>query len=377
MCFDEGTLQAYIDNELDDDTHREVRSHIMQCPRCRSKLKELKEIDSFVSKAMYVPPINTDTAWLMWSKKMMKRRGVFNMVKRYKKYIATAAAIAFIASSIIFQPVRNVEAHLLSLFRLNKFQAVTITPDDIQKMQMQFQQNGINNIDLKEFGDIKITGDQVFQTFQPDEVDKFKASLEYNISIPQADNFKIQYLNIEKSRKIEFKLNVDKVNSLIKTFGGNKLFPESLKGKTFTVNLGDIAYVNMKDAKGQDKNGSFLTMGTVKVPEITVPEGVDLNEVRDAVINLPFLPDNIKKQIAAINDWKNTIPVPLANDNNSSSEAQNVTINGNPGILVVHRLKNQNYQYSTLAWVKGDVIYTLQSSNLQPDQLIQIAQSMR
>lgn len=377
MCFDENTLQAYIDQELDKQICSELEAHLEQCANCRSKLNELKEINDFVNQTIKVPPVDTNEAWFICNKKIAKKKGVFSMIKKYKKYIAAAAAIVFIAASIIYPPVTKVEAHILSLFRLNKFQTIAITPEDIQKVQMQFQQKGISSINLQQFGDIKIFGNDVSQTFQPSEIDKFRSSIGYNISLPQVNGFKIQNLSMEKSKKIQFKLNVDKVNNLIKTFGGTKLFPENLKGKIFTINLGDTARIVMGKGEGQAKSGQYFSVNITKIPEITVPEGVNLNEVRDAIINLPFLPDDIRRQIEAIKDWKSTIPVPIATDGNSNSQVQNITINGNPGILVTHSLKNDNYKDNALVWIKGDVIYSIESFNLSSDQIIEIARTMR
>ncbi|TCW42520.1 putative zinc finger protein [Thermohydrogenium kirishiense] len=380
MCFDEGTLQSYLDGEIDESLKEQIKKHLDTCEKCSVKLNELKNLNSFLDKALKTSSIDLNEAWENLNKKINKEeRGVFHMFKKYKKYIAAAAAAAVITASIALPPVQKAEAEILSLFRLNNFKTVTITPDDLQDIKNKFYQAGNKEIDLKQYGDIKVIGDYgSSKEFSKNNLDKIKSYVGYNFKIPQdVDSFKIRdSIYVEKGQSIEFKLNVDNINNLIKTFGGNKLLPENLNEKTFKIILGNSVHISSTDRNESDssKNISY-GLDIMKTPEIIVPDGVDIEKVRDAVINMPFIPDDVRKQIASIKDWKSTIPLPVTD----ADTIKDVTINGSKGIVISRKFDvSSNLEvYSNLALNDNGVIYLFSGNNMSPDELIKIAESMR
>ncbi|MDI3310362.1 MAG: DUF2275 domain-containing protein [Thermoanaerobacterium sp.] len=275
--------------------------------------------------------------------------------------------------------MQKAEAEILSLFRLNNFKAVTITPDDLQDIKSKFYQAGNKEIDLKQYGDIKVSRDYGLpKEFNKNDLNEIKSYVGYNFKIPQdVDGYKMSdSVYVQKGRTIEFKLNVDKINNLIKTFGGNKLLPENLNEKTFKIILGNSVHISSTDKNESDssKNISY-GLDIMKTPEIIVPDGVDIEKVRDAVINMPFIPDDIRKQIASIKDWKSTIPFPVSD----ADAIKDVTINGSKGIVLSRKfdVSSSLEVYSNLALNDNGVIYLFSGNNMSPDELIKIAESMR
>ena len=57
-CFDEGTLQAFLDNELDSGEARRVSRHIADCVSCAELLAVVEEETAFVFGALD-PELNT------------------------------------------------------------------------------------------------------------------------------------------------------------------------------------------------------------------------------------------------------------------------------------------------------------------------------
>jgi anti-sigma factor RsiW len=51
-CPDSGTIQAYIDGELDIKNKKEVENHIINCNDCTHLYKSLKSNDDFVFEKM-------------------------------------------------------------------------------------------------------------------------------------------------------------------------------------------------------------------------------------------------------------------------------------------------------------------------------------
>ncbi|UZQ82658.1 DUF2275 domain-containing protein [Thermoanaerobacter sp. RKWS2] len=385
MCYDEGTLQAYLDSELDEITAKNVEEHLKTCDVCREKLEQLKSINEFTSKALKASNIDLNEAWATLNEKLSKNNnkgGMFAMFTKYKKSIAAALIVAFIAASAFFTPLKNAEAKLLNLLRLNKMQVITITPEDMTQIQNQFYNAGIKNINLKDYGEIIKDGSREGHQISPDELDKVESELGYKIKLPADENFEIKHAYISKNEGLEFILKVDKINELIKTFGGTHLFPKELDRKPIIINFGRAIDMNLQK-KGSKKD--TVALDIVKTPEIVVPEGVDVDKVIDALLNLPFLPENVKKQIAGVTDWKETFPVPLSTSDNT--EIKEITIRGNKGILFVEK---SGPHFVALGWSENGVMYNL---TLWPNPagdkqdfvakeeaintLIQIANSMR
>lgn len=52
--------------------------------------------------------------------------------------------------------------------------------------------------------------------------------VDYEIKLPTDSNFEIEHIYVGKDQGFEFVLNIDKINELIKTFGGTHLFPSEL-----------------------------------------------------------------------------------------------------------------------------------------------------
>ncbi|MGB9678941.1 MAG: DUF2275 domain-containing protein [Thermoanaerobacteraceae bacterium] len=357
MCYDEGTLQAYLDNELDEITAIKVEEHLKTCNTCREKLEQLKSINEFTSKTLNKSNIDLNEAWATLNEKLNKNNnkgGMFAMFTKYKKSIAAALIVAFIGASAFFPPLKNAEAKILNLLRLNKMQIVTITPEDITQIQNEFYKRDMKNIDLKEYGDIKVSENQKGYSIPPNEIDKLKSDVNYQFKLPTDKNYEIKNIYVEKVNSLEFILNVNKTNELIKAFGGTHLLPSELDKKPVVLEIGKGISISMEEKNSVNGKKVYVNLSLAPIPTVTVPEGVDVDKVIDALTNLPFLPENLKKQIANAN-WKETMPLPLPMMT-SDFNIKEVDIRGNKGILMT----NKGFaDYVHLLWAEDGIIYEL------------------
>lgn len=65
-------------------------------------------------------------------------KGVFNMIKKYRGVAVAATVTLAVAISLSFAPVRAMASDLLSIFRVNNFQTVTISPNDLTQIQKHY-----------------------------------------------------------------------------------------------------------------------------------------------------------------------------------------------------------------------------------------------
>ena len=63
-----------------------------------------------------------------------------------------------------------------------------------------------------------------------------------------------------------------------------------------------------------------------------MPPGVNPLELRDVLLGLPFLPQNVRSQLAGVQDWQNTLLIP-----NIDGTSREINVAGMAGVIVVPR----------------------------------------
>jgi hypothetical protein len=80
---------------------------------------------------------------------------------------------------------------------------------------------------------------------------------------------------------------------------------------------------------GWSDKTSGVYVGQARSPELTVPDGVDAAQLRTALLDLPFIPQTVRDQLAAIQDWQSTLIIP-----NIDGTAHDVSVDGVPAVVV-------------------------------------------
>ncbi|MSQ09593.1 MAG: hypothetical protein EXR52_01095 [Dehalococcoidia bacterium] len=101
--------------------------------------------------------------------------------------------------------------------------------------------------------------------------------------------------------------------------------PAQLNNKTFRVHIAPVALA----VYGPDGADSFAFAQT-KSPWLEVPDGVDMDYLRQDLLLLPGLPPELVVQIQAIKDWKHTLVLPLP----PGGQSKETNVAGAPGLLV-------------------------------------------
>ncbi|WP_066638329.1 anti-sigma factor family protein [Desulfolucanica intricata] len=378
MCCDVGILQAYLDQELEPTRIGEIEAHLAACAECRRLLEELRENDSFVTAQLEAysglfnhKDIKAGEAWsrftenhVLKQKKAFNLKGVFNFMKRYKLAAAVFTMVLAFAVSMSFSSVRSFAGELLTVFRVEKVETIDINPNELAKMQEAIEK-GVGEVDIDNFGNIKVSGKN---TQEPVTLDEAQKAVDFTIKLPSdlPGDYSEPVLYKNTGSTASLTLDVDNVNQLLMSLGSSKLLPQELDNKTFTLHI-PVAI----GAEYTAKNGSHLMIGQTRSPEMVVPEGVDVNEIRSALVSVPVLPESLKKQLVAINDWQHTVLVP-----NIKGSSQEVMVNGVQGVFMSSP-KDAHNDGAALLWQKDGVIYVIAGSSLTLTQAQSIAASMR
>lgn len=364
-CYDEGTLLAYLDGEVAAVEAGEIKRHLVGCDQCRQSLADLEKDRAFVNDrlALYARAVAQRRSALRENEK-----GVLNMLGKYR-YWAGAAVAAGLAVSLSFGPVRAVAQEFLTIFRVEKVETVAIDPQKLEQVQRVFwEKNGKPlHINIENFGTVSNNGKGTQKNIGLAEAEK---TADFDFKVPgwlpfQPD--KSPEVNVDGAQELYFKLKVKNVNNLLEGLGSQTLLPESLDGKTFTWVKPDIYSFSYHQAGATQKEWKNLHILQSRSPELKVPADVNVIQLRQAILNLPAIPEEIRKQLASIEDWENTLVIP-----DTGGLTRKLTVNGAEGVFV----SRKNVWYNTLIWQKDGVI-TILDGNLTQEQLLRVAESMR
>lgn len=367
-CPGNDVLQAYIDGELEIGIKKNMETHLIGCDKCKNMLVVLKENDDFVFTKLKNYRQHFEACNVPYSPQPVakhqninkKNKGVFHHMLKNRKLVSAACAALLVITCITVQPVKTAIASALSIFRVENMKGINVTLEDMQQIQKQLS-SGQGEISLDKMGSIKMQGGQKRTSSQED----VKKLPDITVSFPTALSGDIPNINVVEPASMDFTLNVKNVNQIMKSYGATKLLPDNIDGKTFKVDFASRVTINYRI---NDKTiGIMLT----KSPEITVPEGVDVDEVYNAVVEMPIIPQDLQTQLKSIKDWKNTLYIPVV-----TSKMTEVDINGVKGYMSSNKGNSENAPHSEVIWYNKGVIYTI-SGGIDSDEILNVARSMR
>ncbi|MDI6816922.1 MAG: zf-HC2 domain-containing protein [Actinomycetota bacterium] len=375
MCYDEGTLQAYIDRELPGRRRWEIEAHVETCEACKAGLALLRDASEAaqvrltpLSKQLHSKTVSTEAAWMRLTnderiKAPPRRRGVFEMLQgRLKTALVPLAAVAVLAMALSFAPVRGLAADFLNIFRVQNVEVITISPEDMHALQRLGEEGG-GKVDIENLGKIESGG-----FTQPEQVtmNAAKEAVDFDLKLPQGlTGYNEPSYNVQKGFATSFTLDVDKANEVFKSFGATQLLPGALDGKKFTAKMPTVVIVNYPK-----ENGGMVVIGQARSPEFILPAGVDADAVRDVLLSLPALPENIRKQLEAVKDWRNTLIIP-----NIDGSAKEVKVGDAEGVFITPPREHAEGD-SALVWQRDGVIYGI-SGQLDLAAAQEIAASLK
>lgn len=367
-CVGTGTIQAYIDGELELSEKKEIQKHLEECEKCGREYETLKKTDDMVFARLsaykqYCGENYAASGKYSYSgsrepryneKKTDRTVKSKGFIIKYKKAFTAACVAAVLTICVTVQPVRAFISEALNIFRVENVKSFQISYADIEEIQRKLEEKE-GDIELENFGKIMVEG----FTEQRLTVDEAKAANGPAILLPPGAKDDNMELILSQPGMITFTMEVKNVNEALKSFGSKKLFPDSLDGKTFTAHFAAQSHYTYYEG------GSFFSVEQTKSPELAVPSDVDVEEMYDCLAELPILPEDIRRQLQSVKDWKNTIYLPV------TSEPQELEINGAKGFIAER--KNGGWM---LVWYDQSTFFCVEG-NAGKEEIIRFAGSMR
>ncbi|MBS3975851.1 MAG: zf-HC2 domain-containing protein [Syntrophomonadaceae bacterium] len=357
MCPKEGVLQAYLDGELDVDMAVRVAGHLALCAACRERIHDLNGLAGSTTAALEY--YRRETASTERTVRMprvsnlpchyqspTKARRFVNMIERYKWFIGAAVSVLVLTVFLSWAPGRSLAAQFLNIFRMEKIHVVEITPEDMAQLAKLLDgiegiDGPVGEVDIRNFGRVRVEHPPDAAWIveaDPTQVESL-SGLSLNLPATLAGRERTEII-IEKPPVITFTPDVENLNNYLRTHS-NVLLPRDLAGQSITFNIPPL----VRAQYGQ--TGQGFAIYAARALTIEAPQDFDLASLRQALLRLPFLPENLRRQLADIEDWRHTLPIPETR----AMGVTEVSVNGNQGVYFVNEFDTSAV---ILAWRQGD-----------------------
>lgn len=287
------------------------------------------------------------------------------MNKQTKRWVTGASAAAVLAVSLSFPQVQAAANDFLSIFRMDKVEFVKVTQEDLQEIEQWIANGNVGEMELKGIGKIWIDeNDQEKPEQRNHYYNSKEAAVKAGVKLPELPkDVTVDSVDINSPYTMYMEIDADRANKLLAQLQVEARFDEKLSGKRFSLKIPQMQHVWMTVGKEN------IGYSVVDAPELSAPEGVDLAQLRETLLALPFIPDQVKKQMISIEDWQHTLPVPYMAD--GESKMKEVKVNGQNGMLITGKYN------SHLMWQQDGQIHMLEGSEKNADGLLDFANQLK
>ncbi len=321
-----------------------------------------------------------DTLHQQTSKGLQVRRGPTQVLPSKKvppqKWYQTRrnwmlAAIAAVLVAVLLLPNSGALANqLLSLFRVQQFQSVQVTKQEVQTLSSRpiptFEDLGTLQIDANSLQ----THDNLTEAQAAQMVN-------FPILVPNALPRGISGtpdFSVMDTGHATFTFNASKAHAyFVKNGYGNVHIPTNLDGATFDI----TTTAGVLIAYGNQTTTQFMVV-EFPSPVVRATGNASLQELRDVALSLPGLPAQLVTQLKQIDLNSGVVPLPIPKGVNS----QSVTVHGTTGLLLTSNISTTIEQLkkfpagSAVVWQAHGIIYALGGTISDTNQLLDSANSL-
>ncbi len=355
----EGALRRLLDEPAgvaDSD-----RRHVAGCVQCLDDLTAVREDAALVDAALTTEDaqgVDVTAAWRRLSTaapatgpgRAARPRAGRSRAALHRPVIAALAVAAVLAGA-----GTAAANDWLQIFRTEQVTPVSITTDDLIALP-----------DLSAYGELQVTGD-------PDvhEVpDAAAAAAETGLDVPEVTTLP-RGVNGEPVYQVGGKVSATFTFSAERAAqaaaeAGEALPPPptGLDGSSVRLDAGP----GLAQVWSSSVGAPALVVGRAVAPT-AFSSGVPFETVRDYLLSLPGLPDDIAAQLRTFTADGATLPLPVPADEVNTSSAQ---VDGEPATV----LETRDRTLAAVVWVDEGVV-TLVAGSLDVDEVLSVARNLR
>jgi hypothetical protein len=274
-------------------------------------------------------------------------------------WLAAAASIVLALVLVATPAGRSAASSFLAQFRSQRFAVVTFDPSQAGDLAGTLQQLGT------------VHGNLGGMDPQPVATPATAARrVGFPVTLPDAAVLPggldaSPRIMVTPARQLRFTLDAAKVGRYLQAHGRAATgVPAGLDGATLVANVPAAALLQYVAADGSPR----LVVGQSRELTASVQGTVTLEALREFLLDLPGLPPQTVRQLRAIGDWRDTLPLPVPADR---IDWRSATVHGAPGLV----LGDRSGLGSAVIWQRDGRIYGV-AGVLRQSQVLRVAESI-
>ncbi len=327
----DGTLLAYLEAELVGHHEKDIRAHVEACAACQARLGRLqaqRERISGTLGALAPGPLEQPSARRALAGLQMtinERKGgtMLDRIKnsrRAQRTLAGIAALVIVVGLFALAPVRALARDFLGLFRVERFVVVNVDAERMEQIAEALDENMF-------FGEEEVL-EEPGEPVEVGSLDEAAARAGFQPGKPEGygEPTSIQVMGASSTR---FTPDVEALRAVFETMGLDPaLLPEGIDGQPFEISV-PAGIMQVYDDGDPDRREDFSIM-QVPSPSVEVPEGVDMQALGEAMLQLLGMSPEEAARLSRSIDWTTTLVLPIPVD---VATVQEVNVNGTTGLL--------------------------------------------
>jgi anti-sigma factor RsiW len=388
-CPEIGVWRAWLDREI---TPPRLDAHLEACPGCQRVVADLRAVNTGARDALaeLAPgrlPSAVEVAVARERLELRRRlrlevadathaqEPIALFVARIStpwRIAASGLAAAIVVSVIVaFTPQGNAAAAaFLAQFRPQQVTAVEVSPQSQTEIVRTL--NALGNL-----GTVQTpNGPRPIAAVKPEQprtVTLAEASRTVGFSLETPDPATLPAgidrtprIEVTNASQVRFTVDTNKARAYYQSTGHPEVqLPDKFDGATLIVSIPAAALLQYGNGSSRDA----LIVGQAGQLVVDVQGKVSLDEMRDFLLGLPGLPQNVVNQLRSVKVWNQTLPIPVPVD---KVNWQSTTFKGNnQGLL----LNDNSGVGSAAVWYESGRMYGVAGS-LKANDLKRIADSL-
>lgn len=363
-----GALRAYLDDELPGDERDTLTAQLAEDVALADRAAELRALDERVRELLgdggSLPDVDDALSRLNARAHGQPRRattrGPFRRLRPRGRRSAIAAGLAAaLAISLLVPGIRAAADSLLQVFRADKVVYITVSPQRVQQLEnLSADQNTLFLSPPTQVG--SQTGPQ-----QVSSIDQASALTGFPVrapttfvTAPTATTYSVM-----PRTAYQFQVNVQSLRQILAAFNITDVtIPDALGSGPITVVLPSAARLQYQGVS----YAMTLIEGTT--PTATLPDGVDLNQLGKAALEVLGMPSDQANALSKQIDWRSTLIFPFPA---GVSNIQQVSVNGVTGVMLT--AGSRDGVQTVLYWQQGNRFYVLEGQGGGTDTTTMLA----
>ena len=271
--------------------------------------------------------------------------------------ISALAVGVVILLIVIFSSVRDAGQQFLNLFRVQEVQTIQITQEFLDSLPEP-------DADLIQWVE-EPSGDGEAREVTLAEAEE---ALGYRLAqlseVPESLLAEPQVM-ITDETEASFSIDLAVARNYIWALGGDgAILPDELEGAIFRITVPQVA---MLFYATQDNPNQGVRLLQTTSPTLATPSEIDMDAIRTELLELSILPPELADQLRAVEDWEQTLLLPLV-----EGMSEEVSV----GSATAVRFFGMDDEDRMLVWVVRDRIHVL-STNVPDLDLAALAENVR